>query len=269
MEEEGHSPTRRARAVCLLVWVAMVVTSGCTKSAEAPEAPSRVKQKAATSDTMTRVLGLARNAKASAVVVDGERVVYCLDRGRWPDAIIDKRVLVEGVVGETDELKAKMTPSGEISTGTEGGDLVIRQCNAWQLGPNIGASDDLEKWAQRLGRKPAGKRRRVRIPVVVHFDEHRLAWNRAFLSGSTKTRGGLSLRLDDSALGISLLDRLREQCAADEPSCLVWVEGYWGSLIAPPQGTKATPPPYPFAVLGVLSDTTADMADAVHVRLEP
>jgi hypothetical protein len=73
-----------------------------------------------------RVEGTARNAKLSAVVVRGDLLVYCLDRDSWPADRDGKKVAVTGTLEYTTEFQAQVSPSGEVSQGTEGGVFVLR-----------------------------------------------------------------------------------------------------------------------------------------------
>nr|MBP6721092.1 hypothetical protein [Bacteroidia bacterium] len=64
----------------------------------------------------------------------------------------------------------------------------------------------------------------------------------------------IELWLEDSALGVSLQDRVRQYCP-NGGLCSLWVAGYWGTDMpasgrnASQQGNKA---PYPFALRAVL-----------------
>jgi len=140
-----------------------------------------------------------------------------------------------------------------------------QESTTWVSGPNIEPADELLVWLSRSARKSDGDRRRLRIPVVVRFDEHRLAITGAFLGATSEASNSVALHLDDSALGISLRERLRKRCAETQPTCVVWLEGYWGPLVAP-AGTEATPPPYPFAVLEVLVESPTN---TTNILVEP
>ena len=74
---------------------------------------------------LVRIEGVARDAKLSGVVVAGDLVVHCLDVPSWPAEVSGKRVTVEGVLEQTDDFAARKDPSGAVSQGTAGGDLVI------------------------------------------------------------------------------------------------------------------------------------------------
>ncbi|MDP2304938.1 MAG: hypothetical protein Q8P18_02810 [Pseudomonadota bacterium] len=102
----------------------------------------------------------------------------------------------------------------------------------------------------------AGRGRRVQLPVVVQFDDqHRLA-----VTGASIGAGGVPLKLDDTAMGIALIDQLRTLCPPG-PACTVWLEGTWGPLMEgmPDFGTDAGPARHDFAVRRVvgLADATA------------
>jgi len=136
---------------------------------------------------------------------------------------------------------------------------------AWEVGPGVDQPAELKSWIQEVRAKPGEERPLVRIPVVASMDEHRLQISSAFLGVSADASNHFALRLDDSALGISLVARLRHRCPEDRRSCVIWVEGYWGPLLDLPRDPDATPP-YPFAVLEVLSERPAN---ATNVLIAP
>ena len=103
-----------------------------------------------------------------------------------------------------------------------------------------------------------GHRTLFKIPVVVLYtDKHRFGIGRAFVGTSIKDPGDdkLPLQLDDTALGISLRDRLRQKCDKKAAGCALWIEGHWGPLLQggpkiPPTPGK-TAPAHRFAVRAV------------------
>lgn len=83
---------------------------------------------------------------------------------------------------------------------------------------------ELLAWlAANGGSRDIGGPPRLRLPVVVTMDADRLGITGATLGDA----GGLPLKLDDTALGIALKDRVRQKCSGDAPSCRVWIEGTW------------------------------------------
>lgn len=65
----------------------------------------------------------------------------------------------------------------------------------------------------------------LRLPVALTFDdEYRLAIQTAQV-------GGVALKLDDTAMGVGVLDQVRTLCPKGEPGCTVWLEGTWGSVL--------------------------------------
>jgi hypothetical protein len=65
----------------------------------------------------------------------------------------------------------------------------------------------------------------LRLPVAITFDdEYRLAIQTAQV-------GGVALKLDDTAMGVGVLDQVRTLCPAGQPGCTVWLEGTWGSVL--------------------------------------
>lgn len=87
---------------------------------------------------------------------------------------------------------------------------------------------DLLAWLAANGGTPdIGTPPRLRLPVVVTMDADRLGITGATLG----TADGHPLKLDDTALGIALKDRVRQKCPADAPSCRVWLEGVWRGVV--------------------------------------
>jgi len=68
------------------------------------------------------ITGLAQDAKLSAVVVDGDLIVYLLDRPSW-GAQAGTRVIVRGMLEHTHDLDVRVSPSGAISQGVSGAGL--------------------------------------------------------------------------------------------------------------------------------------------------
>lgn len=93
---------------------------------------------------------------------------------------------------------------------------------SFEDGPAVDPAAPLLAWLS------AGRGRVVQLPVTVAFDdEFRLGVARAWVGPES---GGLRLKLDDTAMGVSLLDRLRAACPPG-PTCRVWLEGTWGPLM--------------------------------------
>ena len=97
-----------------------------------------------------------------------------------------------------------------------------------QQGPAIQPSSALLAWFES-----DGKRQLVQVPVVVVPSP--LGLNAGYVATSPGGDAGsaLSLKLDDTAMSVSLADQIRSDCAYDEP-CAIWVEGYWGATIEAP-----------------------------------
>lgn len=96
-------------------------------------------------------------------------------------------------------------------------------------GPPIDPPEALLEWLETTA--SAEPRPRIRLPVVVRFkDQHRLGLDGGHIGVSpAATPAEIKVTLDDTAMGISLLDRVREACPAPtETSCAVWLEGTWG-----------------------------------------
>ncbi len=72
------------------------------------------------------VEGRAAEAKLSAAVVRSGLLVYCLDRPEWRADLSGTNVAVEGTLEWTEEFKARPSPDGAVSAGTDGGVFVVR-----------------------------------------------------------------------------------------------------------------------------------------------
>ena len=101
-------------------------------------------------------------------------------------------------------------------------------------GPPIKPSSQLLNWLNHEAQTASGSRKRLRLPVVIHFqDSYRLALGDSFIGTSDHNRdeNTIFLSLDDTAMGVSLLSTLSHICPKTTNSCAVWIEGYWGSVI--------------------------------------
>lgn len=140
-------------------------------------------------------------------------------------------------------------------------------------GPALTPSADLLSWLEGPV-KSASPRKRLRIPVVVSFeDEFRFGWGPIFLG--TSPDGGdsaIHLSLDDTAMGVGLLDTLVDTVPKDQDSCVVLLEGYWGDLMSGMPDFdlpgEEGPKKHPFAVLSFEGLLDADAAAAASVQIE-
>lgn len=97
----------------------------------------------------------------------------------------------------------------------------------------------------------------LQLPVVVDFGrDSRAGGTRAWLGTDVAGpgAGAIEVRLDDSALGIALLDRLRQSCPVGPRICAVWLEGRWSGPEDPA-----------FRVLHFVGPADAN---ATHARIE-
>ena len=78
------------------------------------------------------LVGVAHNAKLSAIVVGEGFSVYCIELEEWPDEVLGETVEITGHIERTDQYQATVNAKGEISQGTAGGDTVLRGLS-WQL----------------------------------------------------------------------------------------------------------------------------------------
>ena len=84
------------------------------------------------------------------------------------------------------------------------------------------------------------------------------------------------LRLNDTPMGVSLFDRVRERCSKSETACAVWLDGYWESRRPTDRHREgmearaaARPEHWSFKVIRfheLLDGTTGE--DAVHAQIE-
>ena len=87
----------------------------------------------------------------------------------------------------------------------------------------------LLEWLESTG--SAEPRPHIRLPVVVRFSNpHRIGLAGGHIGVSLAIRpDAIQVALDDTAMGISLLDRVRQTCPDDKQTeCAVWLEGTWG-----------------------------------------
>lgn len=78
------------------------------------------------------------------------------------------------------------------------------------------------------------KRKILRIPVLVIFeDKYRISIKDVFIVSSYQNidKNKIRLKIDDSGMGISFIDRIKTICPENKLSCHVWIEGYWGPLL--------------------------------------
>lgn len=77
---------------------------------------------------VAEVQGIARNAKISAAIVNGDLIVYCTELARWPSHLLDHDVIGRGTLAQTAEFAAKR----EGDVGTDGPVYVLRSCTVDQ-----------------------------------------------------------------------------------------------------------------------------------------
>jgi hypothetical protein len=140
----------------------------------------------------------------------------------------------------------------------------VEYSGEWRVGPSVDSRKELETWIRNLQQEPSTRRHRVRLPVVVAFDKDRLEIESASIGISTIVFTDIELVLDDSALGIPLIDRLRRRCSPSQSACVVWLEGRWGLLVTSEHGAGRATAPYPLAVLRVLEQSPTDAANVLQ-----
>lgn len=95
-------------------------------------------------------------------------------------------------------------------------------------GPPIEPPDQLLRWLETTA--SAEPRPRIRLPVAVRFrDSSRIGLDGGHIGVTPAVLpSAIQVALDDTAMGISLLDRVRAACPdAAQTACVVWLEGTW------------------------------------------
>lgn len=165
--------------------------------------------------------------------------------------------LLVGCAGRAAPAASPPSPEPTVATSMTPAPTV-----AFEDGPSIADPAALLAW---LDTTKAG-RRLVQLPVVVEFGP--LGVQRAWIGNvaGAPADGAAMLKLDDTAMGVPLLDHLRRVCPT--PTCAVWLEGTWGPVMevggmpALSLPGFAGPPRHDFAVrrLVGLADATATTA---------
>ncbi len=135
-------------------------------------------------------------------------------------------------------------------------------------GPKIKPTPQLLEWLE----KEAGSRKRIRIPVVIQFqDSYRLAIGRAFVgvAEADAESDPLFLHLDDSTMGIALIDTVRFRFPKDAQSAAVWLEGHWGPALPaaflPPRGDRK---PFTLRSVGEIIDPGSLRSEDARALIE-
>lgn len=130
-------------------------------------------------------------------------------------------------------------------------------------GPAIAPAAALLDWLENEV-KPATPRKRIKLPVVVKMDEHRVSIVDAWVGGGEAPADAIRLKLDDTGMGVALKDQLRRKCAA--ATCAVWLEGHWGALV---QSGPQLPVPGGKKVFAVLSVGEVVSGSGLTAWVEP
>ncbi|MBW2254949.1 MAG: hypothetical protein JRI25_10180 [Deltaproteobacteria bacterium] len=135
-------------------------------------------------------------------------------------------------------------------------------------GPALSPSADLVAWFEGDG---AGKL--VQLPVVVTPSPLGLASGHVGVLPEPPGADALLLKLDDTAMGVSLADKIRGDCPAGQ-ACVIWVEGIWGATVAMPDmpampsmdgpGGPAATDKHPFSVRGYAGKVEGE---PTHIRV--
>jgi|CXWL01.1.fsa_nt_gi hypothetical protein len=160
------------------------------------------------------------------------------------------------------------------------GPKIPEQPKQFVPGPAIRPTAPLLRWLNETVPTAAGPPTRVRLPVIVRFaqpHQPHIGIAEAFIGTvdrvDTET---IFLELDDSAMGVSLFERVSERCSKSETACAVWLDGYWVSRIPTDrhrEGMEARaavrPEHWSFKVIRfheLLDGTTGE--EAVHAQSE-
>jgi hypothetical protein len=121
-------------------------------------------------------------------------------------------------------------------------------------GSAVTPADQLVAWLDQQVR--GGEPLRVRLPVVLANDGFGFSTMGARIGGSADA---VTIFVNDAALGIGLAQQARKQCQ-DEPTCAMWLEGYW-------RGKQDGE--YTFEVTRIHGRIAADaLAAATHAEVE-
>ncbi len=91
-----------------------------------PETPVLITSSSdASPGQLVRFVGVAHDAKLSAIVVSDSFSVYCIELDEWPGQVNGRTVEVTGRLEVTDQYAATVNAKGEISQGTSGGDWLL------------------------------------------------------------------------------------------------------------------------------------------------
>lgn len=138
-------------------------------------------------------------------------------------------------------------------------------------GPKITPSKQLLDWLNTNDKMVSDRKRRIQLPVVIRFDRYdQISIRDAFVGLSPIPRSdSIFLSLDDTAMGIPLIERLKEPCPSKSNWCAVWLEGYWGTLVElnPPSQKKTSVTKWPFAVLKVQKPIQKKLEEDKEIRI--
>lgn len=135
-------------------------------------------------------------------------------------------------------------------------------------GPTLRPSARLLEWLHREAAAQPGQRRRFRLPVVVRINPR---WEllEAYI-GVDAAPGPepIELSLDDTLMGVSLMDSIGAQHIGDAQAHAFWLDGYWGPALE--ADTHDAVRGWPFAVLRVHEPIAPGSlnADSTHARVE-
>lgn len=119
-------------------------------------------------------------------------------------------------------------------------------------GPAINPSAQLLDWLNQEAEATSSLRKQVRLPVLISFKySYGFAIGESFIgtSEADRDKNTIFLSLNDRRMNIPLLERLRHTCPTFTTSCVVWLDGYWGTTLSDLREQKGNK--WPFAVVKV------------------
>jgi hypothetical protein len=140
----------------------------------------------------------------------------------------------------------------------------------FNIGPPITPAASLLQWLQEQAIPQEGRRKKIRIPVFVLFeDEGSESIVEAYIGTTQKTPESQAVLLDfdDSGMGIPLAEQTRMLCP-DGNHCTIWLEGYWGALISEGNAQEANDLSVSWTFAALRCEAYSASTDAPNVYIE-
>ncbi len=119
------------------------------------------------------------------------------------------------------------------------------------FGGGVPVADATVAWFKSHAKGPKG-RALFRLPVVMTFDSNaKLQITKAVIAADAEA-AGIWVDLDDTAMGVGVLQQLRGLCPKEATSCVVWLHAHWGRNVPmPPMPPMPGMPPQPPEAIAV------------------